>query len=83
LQEAQEAISAGADIVMLDNFAPQSLKTTAKVLKESSPHTLIEASGGVTSETLPEYFSDDVDIISMGSLTQGVGFVDFSLKIQH
>ena len=40
-----------------------------------------EASGGITMETLAEYISDDVDIISSGKLTQGYSCVDFSLKI--
>jgi len=82
-QEAEEAILAGADIVMLDNFTPQKLKETAANLKKSYPHVLIEASGGVTLESLPEYFSEAIDIISMGNLTQGVPHIDFSLKILH
>jgi len=81
--EAEEAITAGADIVMLDNFKPALMKETATNLKKKFPHALIEASGGVTLENLNEYFSDSVDVISMGNLTQGVPHVDFSLKIKH
>ncbi len=66
---------------MLDNFTPQKLKETAANLKKSFPHVLIEASGGVTLESLPDYFSDEIDIISMGNLTQGVPHIDFSLKM--
>lgn len=83
LTEAQEAINAGADVVMLDNFNPEQLKETASILKKSSPHVLIEASGGVTLDSLAEYFSDSVDIISMGALTQGVPHIDFSLKVNQ
>ena len=43
---------------------------------------LIEASGGITAATIHEYFSEHVDVISMGSITQGAQVVDFSLKIQ-
>jgi len=83
IEEAREAIQAGADVIMLDNFEPTALKDTARDLKAQYPRTLIEGSGGVTIETLPQYFSNDVDIISMGGLTQGVLYVDFSLKVKH
>ena len=82
-EEAEEAIEAGADIVMLDNFAPEPLHKTAALLKKKSPHTLIEGSGGITLDTLPHYMHPAVDVLSMGSLTQGYGFLDFSLKIQQ
>ncbi|KNE63839.1 nicotinate-nucleotide diphosphorylase (carboxylating) [Allomyces macrogynus ATCC 38327] len=81
IAEAEEAITAGADIVMLDNFKPDSLKTAAVDLKARYPHVLIEGSGGITEETVASYFSPGVDVLSMGSLTQGVPFIDFSLKI--
>jgi len=81
-EEAIESINAGAHIVMLDNFEPNKLKETAEAIKKLHPYILIEASGGVTLETLSNYFSPFVDIISMGNLTQGVPHVDFSLKIQ-
>eukprot|EP01115_Flamella_aegyptia_P003025 TRINITY_DN14778_c0_g1_i1.p1 TRINITY_DN14778_c0_g1~~TRINITY_DN14778_c0_g1_i1.p1 ORF type:complete len:182 (+),score=47.19 TRINITY_DN14778_c0_g1_i1:387-932(+) len=83
VKEAEEAILAGADVVMLDNLQPEKLKESAKELKTKYPHVLIEASGGVTITTLPEYFSEHVDVISMGNLTQGVPHIDFSLKIKH
>lgn len=38
---------------------------------------------GITKQNLHEYFSPDVDIISLGALTQGVPHIDFSLKIRH
>ncbi|KAF1326727.1 Nicotinate-nucleotide diphosphorylase, partial [Globisporangium splendens] len=82
LDEAVEAATAGADIVMLDNFEPEGIKTTAATLKDQFPHLLIEASGGITPETLGLYVSPHVDIVSQGKLTQGYGFLDFSLKIQ-
>ncbi|KAI9895161.1 hypothetical protein PsorP6_018409 [Peronosclerospora sorghi] len=82
LEEAQEAATAGADIVMLDNFEPEKLKATAAELKRQFPHVLVEASGGITPATLGQYVSSDIDIISQGKLTQGYPCLDFSLKIQ-
>jgi len=81
LSQAQEAGAAGADVIMLDNFAPPQLKETAALVKSQYPHVVIEASGGITTETLEEYFSPHVDVISRGSLTQGYPALDFSLKI--
>lgn len=83
LEEAMIAAEAGADVVMLDNFEPEQLKKDAKVFKEKFPHVTVEASGGITMETMPAYFSEYVDVISQGKLTQGYDCVDFSLKIVH
>ncbi len=83
LGEALEAAEAGADIVMLDNFAPDQLKNDAKAFKEKFPHVLVEASGGITTETMPQFLSEHVDIVSQGKLTQGYACLDLSLKIVH
>jgi len=83
MEEATEAAEAQADIIMLDNMQPEELKSCASNLKSAYPHITVEASGGITLETMPQYFSPHVDVISRGSLTQGYGAVDFSLKIQR
>ena len=86
-EAAAEAIEAGADVIMLDNFAPADLKDVAARLKAAyaaSEHKfLLEASGGVRLSTIDDYFSDAIDVISTSSLHQGVGVVDFSLKLRH
>ncbi|XP_070683920.1 nicotinate-nucleotide pyrophosphorylase [carboxylating]-like [Pempheris klunzingeri] len=82
-EEGREAATAGADIVMLDNFQPQELHTAARALKGEFPALLIEASGGVAPENIALYFSPHVDIISLGCITQGCPVVDFSLKVQR
>lgn len=66
---------------MLDNFEPQQLKRDAQVFKQKYPHVLVEASGGITTETMPDYLCEHVDIVSQGKLTQGYSCLDFSLKI--
>jgi len=83
LEEALVAAEAGADVVMLDNFEPEKLKKDAATFKQKYPHVTVEASGGITMETMPAYFSEHVDVISQGKLTQGYGCVDYSLKIIH
>lgn len=83
LEEALEAAEAGADIVMLDNFLPAQLKKDAKSFKEKHPNVIVEASGGITVDTMPEYLSEHVDVVSQGNLTQGYECLDFSLKIER
>ncbi|KAJ2844595.1 nicotinate-nucleotide diphosphorylase (carboxylating) [Coemansia brasiliensis] len=85
--EAMEAIDAGADIVMLDNFKPDELELAAANIKASclgaKRQVPIEASGGITEDNAAEYMVPSIDIISFGSMTQSVPHVDFSLKIAH
>jgi nicotinate-nucleotide pyrophosphorylase (carboxylating) len=83
LEEALEAAKAGADIVMLDNFGSEKLKKDAETFKQQYPHVLVEASGGITTETMPDYLCPHVDVVSQGKLTQGYPCVDFSFKIIH
>lgn len=85
LDDAIEAIAAGADIVMLDNFTPMALKETAAILKAkySDRKIIIEGSGGITEETIAAFMSPDVDVLSTSSIHQGVPHLDFSLKIRH
>ena len=83
--EANEAINAGADIVMLDNFKSDLVGSAARRLKEKwkgRKDFLIEVSGGLTEENIHSgYLTEDVDIVSTSSIHQGVAHVDFSLKI--
>lgn len=81
LAEAYEAANAGADIVMLDNYEPEKLKEDAATFKSKFPNVLVEASGGITIETMEKYLSEHVDIISQGKLTQGYSCIDYSLKL--
>lgn len=58
------------------------MQASALRLKEEFPTLLVEASGGVTPENLAQYFCPQVDIVSLGCVTQGCPVVDFSLKVQ-
>lgn len=84
--EADEAIAAGADVVMLDNFDGDGLRVAARDLRErwkGKREFLIESSGGLTEENVAGYLCHDVDVISTSSVHQGVAHVDFSLKIER
>lgn len=84
-QDAREAIDAGADVIMLDNFKGDELRKVAASLKEhyksSNKAFLLECSGGLTLDNLSGYLTNEVDIYSTSSIHQGTGIVDFSLKI--
>ncbi|KAK4704917.1 nicotinate-nucleotide pyrophosphorylase (carboxylating), partial [Phenoliferia sp. Uapishka_3] len=96
LAEAREAVAAGADIIMLDNFTPAELRVAAGELKQDwmnaggkeldksgvAKRCLIEVSGGLTEENIKESLCADVDIYSTSAIHQGCTTVDFSLKIQ-
>ncbi|CAB4256227.1 similar to Saccharomyces cerevisiae YFR047C BNA6 Quinolinate phosphoribosyl transferase, required for the de novo biosynthesis of NAD from tryptophan via kynurenine [Maudiozyma barnettii] len=84
--EADEAITAGADIIMLDNFEHDDLKLCAKSLKQKwvgRKHFMLECSGGLTLENIDSFLCSDIDIYSTSSIHQGVSVVDFSLKLDH
>jgi hypothetical protein len=53
----------------------------AQLFKEKYPHVVVEASGGITAETITGFLTPHVDVISQGSLTQGYGVLDFSMKL--
>jgi len=74
----EEAIEAGADIVMLDNMSPSEMKNAVKV---AAGRVILEASGGITMDTLIDVAKTGVDVISVGALTHSVKAMDISLKI--
>lgn len=82
-KDACEAIDAGADVIMLDNFKGPELQQVALRLKEKYDNSgfLLECSGGLTLSNLSSYLCNDIDIYSTSSIHQGCGVVDFSLKI--
>ncbi|KAI0803848.1 Quinolinate phosphoribosyl transferase [Xylaria sp. FL0064] len=83
---ADEAIRAGADVVMLDNFTGEGVKVAAKSLREKwkgKREFLIEVSGGLREDNVFDYANNDIDIISTSSIHQGTPHVDFSLKINQ
>ncbi|KAK6821302.1 Quinolinate phosphoribosyl transferase [Apiospora arundinis] len=85
-READEAIEAGADVVMLDNFTGDGVKVAARSLRErwqGKKHFLLEVSGGLREDNIEAYVCNDIDIISTSSIHQGTSHVDFSLKIEQ
>ena len=81
--DAVLAAKEGATIIMLDNFTPTQIKKTIQTLKKSKLRNkvLLEASGGITSKNISKYGQTEVDIISVGSITNSVKGIDMSLEI--
>jgi nicotinate-nucleotide pyrophosphorylase (carboxylating) len=81
--DAIVAAKAGADIVMLDNFTPKQVEQTVSALKRAGlrDKIILEASGGITEETLMDYASVGIDVLSLGELTHSVKAFDVSLEI--
>ena len=75
--DAARAARAGADIVLLDNMDPATVKRAVGSLPA---RTIAEASGGITIDTVPAYAATGVDVISMGSLTHSAPSLDYSFR---
>ncbi len=78
LDELKEALSVDVDIIMLDNMSCEDMK---KAVEITAGKAKLEASGGITDETLRAVAETGVDIISMGAVTHSVKAFDISLKI--
>ncbi len=80
LNEVEEALNCGADIIMLDNM---DIETMSKAVKIVSKKAKIEASGNVTEDTVVGIAETGVDIISVGAITHSVKAFDISMKMQQ
>lgn len=78
LDELDQALNAGVDVIMLDNMSAETMR---EAVKRTNGKALLEASGGITLETLRSVAETGVDIISIGALTHSVTAFDISLKI--
>lgn len=79
LAEVEEALAAGADVIMLDNMKPDMLREAVALI---DGRAISEASGGVTLETVRAIAETGVDLISVGALTHSSPAVDISMLFQ-
>ena len=77
IDELQQALEAGANIVMLDNFDIETMKQAVKI---NGGRARLEASGNMSLERLPSVANTGVDYISIGALTKHVRAVDLSMQ---
>jgi len=79
LEELEDALKAGADIVMLDNFTVDDMR---EAVKRTNGQARLEVSGNVTKETLRTFAETGVDFISVGALTKHVQALDLSMRFR-
>ncbi|MEJ6952497.1 carboxylating nicotinate-nucleotide diphosphorylase [Natronospora cellulosivora (SeqCode)] len=75
----EEALEAGVDIIMLDNMDPTEMAGAVQIIDNRA---IVEASGGITLESIQEVASSGVDIISVGALTHHIKSLDISLNLE-
>lgn len=80
LDELQQAIEAGSDIIMLDNFSVSQIQQAVEVTAQRAK---LEVSGNMTIEILAEYAQAGVDFISSGALTKNVQSIDLSMRFNN
>lgn len=83
LAQVDEALACGADIIMLDNMSTDLMKECVARIKAASPHVIVEASGGVSLETVKGIAASGVDVISVGGLTYSFHALDISLDLNE
>lgn len=81
LPDALIACEMGANVVMLDNMAPEELEVAYATLKRAYPSVLVEASGNITAANVARVAAF-ADVVSVGALTHSAPACDFSLKIE-
>jgi nicotinate-nucleotide pyrophosphorylase (carboxylating) len=78
LDELDEALLAGATLILLDNFSVDRLMTA---VAQTAGRARLEASGGITLDNLADVARTGVDFVSLGALTHSAGALDFSLEV--
>jgi nicotinate-nucleotide pyrophosphorylase (carboxylating) len=78
IEQLEEALDAGADLVLLDNMEPEQMETAVRI---ASGRAVVEASGGITLETVRDIARTGVDIISVGALTHSAPSLNISLDM--
>ncbi|HET7428470.1 MAG TPA: carboxylating nicotinate-nucleotide diphosphorylase [Gaiellales bacterium] len=78
VEQLEQALAAGAEIVLLDNMAPNTLRQAVRI---TNGRARLEASGGITIETIREVAETGVDAISVGALTHSVRALDIAMEV--
>ncbi len=81
LVQLDEAIAAGADIIMLDNFTVDDVRKAVEHVSTRPVRPILEASGGITLERIRDLSEAGVDVISVGALTHSAPAADIALDL--
>jgi nicotinate-nucleotide pyrophosphorylase (carboxylating) len=82
LVTAQQAMRAGAEIVMCDNMSDEETRAVVAYRDAHHPHVLLEASGNVTLDTIRRIADTGIDAISSGSIIHQANWVDLSMRVE-
>ncbi len=82
VEEAREAIEAGADELLLDNMSPGEMRKVVALVAGREPRPLLEASGGITLANARQVAETGVDYLSMGAITHSAPALDMSLEVE-
>ena len=82
LEALEEALGAGADVVLLDNMTPDEVREAVGLARREAPGVKIEVSGGINLETVRAYAEAGPDLISVGALTHSAPSADISLEVE-
>ena len=80
MEQVKEAVEAGADIIMLDNMAPEMMKEAVELI---AGRAQTECSGNITKENIAKILETGVDFVSSGALTHSAPILDISMKNLH
>lgn len=86
LEQLSTVLAAGADLVLLDNMAPETLREAVAIAsrhrESTGRHVVLEASGGLTLDSARDVASTGVDYVSVGALTHSVRVLDIGLDLE-
>jgi nicotinate-nucleotide pyrophosphorylase (carboxylating) len=82
LEQFEEALAAGADEVLLDNFTPQQCARAVARRNEVAPKTKLEASGGLKLSNARAYAESGVDYLAVGALTHSADALDLGMDLR-
>jgi nicotinate-nucleotide pyrophosphorylase (carboxylating) len=82
LEEIAQALRFKPSVLMFDNMGDPQIMQALKIVREKSPQTLVEISGGVSAQRFAQLRALGVDAVSMGALTTQARNVDISMRIQ-
>ncbi len=84
LEQVEEAITAGATMVLLDNMTPDQVRACVALARDSAPRGfLVEVSGGITLENIRQYADTGADLISTSVITQSAARARHRLRHRH
>jgi nicotinate-nucleotide pyrophosphorylase (carboxylating) len=83
LAEFDQALAAGADVIMLDDYGPEAQREAVRRNRAAARAAMLEISGGVALAGLAALAATGVDYISIGGITKHLRAIDLSMRLEH